>query len=89
MTVSRALGIAAGAAGSLTVLATALEKISPKWGGILGMVALAITTFTERAHGSPEYRRIRRVKKAIRESESPPLPLPVTEDERAPGPMEK
>jgi hypothetical protein len=69
MTISRAIGITSGVGAFLSGIASAVNIINPKWGGIVAAVGGAITMFCERAHGTPEYRRRQRMKKEVREFE--------------------
>jgi hypothetical protein len=73
MTASRALGIGSAITGTISVIAGPLTQfsnefgVSPKWGALLGLLSLTIATFTERAQGSPDYRRRKAAEKARRE----------------------
>lgn len=74
MTLSRGIGIASGAGAALSAIGSTVNIINPKWGAILAGIGAAITMFCERAHGSPEYRRIKRIKRLIRETEPASVP---------------
>lgn len=63
MTPSRAIGIASAALGAIDSLATVLGHVNPKVSAILAGIAIVGTAFTERIHGSPEYRRRKRLER--------------------------